>query len=47
MMGEAFVSMKPEVREEGILKNTIDMMANLMPPRLRDTFTRSNSNPNR
>lgn len=41
MMGEAFEKMKPEIRGEGILKTTIDMMANLMPPRLRDSFTHS------
>jgi hemerythrin-like domain-containing protein len=41
MMGEAFEKMKPEVREEGFMKTTIDMMANLMPPRLRDSFTHS------
>lgn len=33
MMGEAFEKMKPEVREEGFVKNTIDMIANLMPTR--------------
>lgn len=41
MMGEAFNAMKPEVREEGMMKNTLDMMINLMPPRLRDTFASS------
>lgn len=33
-MTEAFESMKPEVREGGILQSTIDMIANVMPPRL-------------
>ncbi len=33
MMSEAFEKLKPEVREEGFVKNTIDMVANLMPVR--------------
>lgn len=33
MMGEAFEQLKPEVREEGFLRTTLDMVANLMPPR--------------
>jgi hemerythrin superfamily protein len=33
----AFERLKPEVREEGFMKNTLDMIANLMPPR----FTKS------
>lgn len=33
-MAEAFEEMKPEVREGGIMQNTIDMIANMMPPRL-------------
>jgi hemerythrin superfamily protein len=38
-MGEAFEKMKPEIREEGIMGTTIDMIKNLMPPRLTDSFT--------
>lgn len=34
MMAEAFEQLKPEVREGGFLQNTLDMVANLMPPRL-------------
>ncbi len=34
-VGKAFKKMKPEVREEGFLKNTLDLAGNLMPPRLK------------
>jgi hemerythrin superfamily protein len=33
-MSEAFEQMKPEVREGGVLQSTIDLIANVMPPRL-------------
>lgn len=33
-MGEAFERLKPEVREEGFMQTTLDMVANMMPPRL-------------
>lgn len=33
-IGQAFERMKPEVREEGFMKNTLDMIKNMMPPRL-------------
>lgn len=33
MMCEAFEKLKPEVREGSFLQNTLDMIANLMPPR--------------
>lgn len=33
MMGEAFERLKPEIREEGLLKTSIDLIANMMPPR--------------
>ncbi len=36
-LGVAFERMKPEVREEGIMGSTMDLIANLMPPR----FTKS------
>jgi hemerythrin superfamily protein len=39
MMGNAFENMKPEIREEGLLGTTVDMVKNLMPPRLKDKFT--------
>lgn len=34
VMCEAFEEMKPEVRESGIVQTTLDMIANMMPPRL-------------
>ena len=37
-MGEAFNELKPKVMEEGFLKNTADMVINLMPPRLADSI---------
>lgn len=36
-LGAAFERMKPEVKEEGIMGTTVDLIANLMPPR----FTKS------
>ena len=42
VMGQAFEKMKPEVREEGFVQTTLDMIANLLPPRLAGplrTFT--------
>ena len=33
-MCEAFEEMKPEVKEGGIVKSTLDMIANMMPARL-------------
>lgn len=33
-MAEAFEEMKPQVREEGFMQTTLDMIANIMPPRL-------------
>lgn len=36
-MGHAFVMMKPAVRDEGLLGTTLDMIANLLPERLRDS----------
>ncbi len=38
-MATAFEKMKPEIREEGIMGTTIEMIKNLMPPRLTDAFT--------
>lgn len=34
-LGEAFVALKPEVRDEGMLRNAMHLIGNLMPPRLR------------
>lgn len=33
MMAEAFEKLKPEVRDEGFMRQTLDMVANIMPPR--------------
>jgi hemerythrin-like domain-containing protein len=33
MIGKAFVEMKPEIREQGLMGTTVDMVANLMPQR--------------
>lgn len=33
MMGEAFEALKPEIREEGLVQTTIEMLTNLMPKR--------------
>ncbi len=37
-MAEAFNELKPKVMKEGFLKNTADMVINLMPPRLADSI---------
>lgn len=36
LMGDAFLELKAKVAKEGIVKNTMDMVINLMPPRLAD-----------
>jgi hemerythrin superfamily protein len=38
MMGLAFEKMKPEIRGENIMQTTLDMVANMMPDRLRSGF---------
>ena len=45
MMAEAFEQLKPEVREEGFLRTTIDMVANLMPPRFAASLRTMTLNP--
>ncbi|MES2964649.1 MAG: hemerythrin domain-containing protein [Bdellovibrionota bacterium] len=37
-LGEAFEQMKPEVREEGFVQTTIDMITNMMPQRFVGGF---------
>ncbi len=37
-IGFAFERMKPEVREEGFVKNTVDLVANLLPPRVKSAL---------
>lgn len=38
MMADAFEKMKPEIRKENILQTTVDLIANLMPPRFASVF---------
>lgn len=45
MMGEAFEQLKPEVKEEGFLRTTLDMVANLMPPRFKASIRTAGINP--
>lgn len=35
-MCEAFEQLKPKIEQEGFVKNTLDMVINMMPPRLSD-----------
>jgi hemerythrin-like domain-containing protein len=37
-MAETFEALKPKIKEEGFMKNTLDMVANLMPPRFSQKF---------
>ena len=36
VMNDVFLKMKPQVQQEGFMKNTLDMVTNMMPPRLTD-----------
>ncbi len=45
-MAEAFNELKPKVMEEGFLKNTADMVLNMMPPRLADSIRNFGQGPN-
>ena len=38
MMTVAFEKMKPEVKSEGFMKNTLDLVANMMPARFSDSL---------
>ncbi len=45
LMADAFEKMKPEVREQGFMKNTLNMIANMMPQRFASplrSFTSKN-----
>ncbi len=35
-MGSAFEKLKPKIAEEGLVKSTVDMVINMLPPRLSD-----------
>lgn len=43
--GEAFEAMKPEIKEEGFMGTTVDLIKNLMPPRFTKSFHVEASNP--
>lgn len=42
MMAQSFERLKPEVKEEGFMGTTWDMVSNLMPPRFKDSFVGQN-----
>lgn len=42
MMAEAFEKLKPELQAEGFVKTTIELVANMMPPRFSSVFGRAN-----
>lgn len=44
-MADAFQSLKVKVAKEGIIKNTMDMVINMMPPRLADRIRNIGSGP--
>jgi hemerythrin-like domain-containing protein len=39
MMGEAFESLKPKIKSEGLMATTLELVANVMPPRLSKIFS--------
>jgi hemerythrin-like domain-containing protein len=45
MMAEAFEKLKPEVREEGFMRQTLDLVANVMPPRFAASLRTVGTNP--
>ena len=45
IMAEAFESLKPEIREEGLLKTTLEMAINMMPPKIAASLRTYNVNP--
>jgi hypothetical protein len=36
-MGDAFVQMKPKIRDQSFAGTTLDMIVNLLPARMRDS----------
>jgi hemerythrin-like domain-containing protein len=40
VMAEVFNKMKPEIKKQSMLGQSIDMMVNMMPGRLRDSFAK-------
>lgn len=45
MMADAFEKLKPEVREEGFVRQTLDLVANIMPPRFAASLRTFGINP--
>ncbi len=45
MMAVAFEKLKPEIKEEGFVKTTFDMVVNMMPPRIAASLRTYNVNP--
>ena len=45
VMAEAFESLKPEIREEGLVKSTLEMLVNMMPPKIAASLRTYNVNP--
>ena len=44
MMGEAFENLKPGIKSEGIMTNTLELVVNMMPPRFAPNFRAVNLN---
>ena len=44
-MANTFSAMKPEIKEEGLMKTTLDMFANLMPPKFTERFRKFDAIP--
>jgi hypothetical protein len=42
MMGNAFENLKPEIKKEGILATTSELIANMMPARFAGAFRKYN-----
>jgi hemerythrin-like domain-containing protein len=42
-IGEAFEALKPKVQQEGFMKNTLDLVVNLLPPRLSSKLGRQDN----
>ncbi len=45
MIGQAFETLKPQVQQEGFMKNTMDMLTNMMPPRFTSKLKDQNISP--
>jgi hypothetical protein len=45
IMAEAFEKLKPEIREEGFLRTTFDMVVNMMPPKIAASLRTYNVHP--